>query len=175
MLENEEKERSVRIESNNRPEEPPLQAWLLPIAEGMTVALGQAELKYLEQVQTPVVVPGLPAYSEQGFIWREQFIPIINLHQLITRRRTRLSEEQLVAIVAYQSEEEESLQLGALALSNMPRLAEIDPEQAQPADNLVGAWQTLAHAAFSQDGQTRPVLDLAYLFGTAPHELLTRH
>lgn len=157
------------------PEESPLQAWLLPIADGMTVALGQAELKYLEQIQTPVVVPGLPAYSEQGFIWREQFIPIINLQQLITRRRTPLPEEQLVAIVAYQCSEEESLQLGALALSDMPRLTELDPEQAQPLDILAGPWQPLAHAAFINDGQPCPVLDLVHLFGKAPHQLLTRH
>lgn len=168
-------ERNKRDERSDRPEALPLQAWLLPIAEGMTVALGPAELKYLEQIQTPVVVPGLPAYSEQGFIWREQFIPIINLQQLITRRRTPLPQEQLVAIVAYQSGDDEPLQLGALALSDMPRLTEIDPEQAQPLDALAGPWQRLAHAVFTRDNTPCPVLDLAHLFGTEPHQLLTRH
>lgn len=153
----------------------PLQAWLLPIGGGMTVALGQSELKYLEQIESPVVVPGLPAYSEQGFIWREQFIPIINLQQLITRRRTPLPDEQLVAIVAYQPDTSAELQLGALALSDLPSLTDIDPEQAQPLGVLPRPWHPLAHAAFSLDKQACPVLDLVRLFDTTPHELLTRH
>jgi len=153
----------------------PLQAWLLPISESTTVALGQAELKYLEQIHNPVVVPGLPAYSEQGFVWREQFIPILNLQQLVSRRRSALPEQQLVAIIAYQSDSLAELQLGALALSSLPRLTEIEPEQAQPPEALAQHWQPLAHAAFLLQGeQLCPVLDLVRLFDTTPQALLTQ-
>lgn len=152
-----------------------LKAWLLPITGESRVALGQAEVKYIEQIQKPVRVPGLPAYCEHGFLWRERFIPLLNLPQLITRRRTPLSAEQLVAIVAYQPEGSNEIQLGALALAAVPKLETLTASAARPPAQLPPPWSALAHAAFDYQDQTCPVLDLPKLFSTTPNQLLALH
>lgn len=156
-------------------EQDTLKAWLLPITENTRVALGQAEVKYIEQVENPVRVPGLPAYSELGFEWRGLFVPIINLPQLITRRRKPLSKEQLVAIVAYQPEDSEDIRLGALALTAVPKLETIEADTARPPAELPSPWPALAHAAFDYRKEPCPVLDLSKLFSTTPSRLLTVH
>lgn len=141
-----------------------LKAWILPLSENLSVALGHAELKYLEQIDKPVAAPGLPAHCKQGFLWRGQLIPILDLCQWVNPQRPPITDEQLVAIVAYQPKAGQELQLGALSLSAVPKLVEVDPDEAQPAENLPMPWRTLAHAAFQQGQNHYPVLNLSGLF-----------
>lgn len=150
-----------------------LEAWLLPISKDMTVAVGRYELKYIEYPQTMVALPGLPAYCEQGFVWREHFVPVIDLHGLISRRRPPITEgDDMVAVIAYEQGADSRLAVGAITLRGVPQPVAVDAMQAIPASELEGVWPLLSLAAFRQHEQVYPVLDLCQLFDTTPKELL---
>lgn len=154
---------------------PSLSAWRLTLSDGIEIVLAQGELKYLEQVTQVVTVPGLPAYSSQGFVWREQLIPLLQLSQLLTSRPLTCPNAPLVAIVAYRSSGKETLQLGALPLAGKPELIQVSAEQARPVDSLSGRWPHLSCAALSHEEQLYPVLDLSHLFDSTPQALITLH
>lgn len=153
-----------------------LNAWLLPIGGGVTVALGRYQLKYIEYPEQLVTLPGLPAYCEQGFIWREQFVPILNLLGLATRRRlAETRAEKMVAVVAYEQAGQSSLGIGALNLEGPPQHVTLAPDQAEASSQLDGVWALLASAAFRTQDSVYPVLNLEQLFNTAPQDLLKLH
>lgn len=155
----------------------PLSAWLLTLSDGNEIVLAQGEVKYLEQVSQLVTVPGLPAYSSQAFVWRDQFIPLLQLSHLLTPRPLTTPKAPLVAIVAYRSAEDDTqaLQLGALPLAGKPELIHVTPEQARPLESLKERWPHLSCAALSYREQLYPVLDLTRLFDSTPHALITLH
>src|SRR6187402_2397137 len=81
-----------------------LGAWILPISQDVSVAVGRYELKYIEYISAGVTLPGVPAYCEQGFVWRNRFIPALDIQNLVSRRRVSApAGEQLAAIVAYEN------------------------------------------------------------------------
>lgn len=152
-----------------------LNAWLLTLSDGIEIVLAQGEVKYLEQVTQVVTVPGLPAYSSQAFVWREQLIPLLQLSHLLSPRPTAGAKTSLVAIVAYRSGASETLHLGALPLAGKPELIQVTAEQARPLDCLSERWPHLSCAALSYRERIYPVLDLSRLFGSTPHALITLH
>lgn len=152
-----------------------LGAWLLPIDSTTSVAIGRYELKYIEYINTGVRMPGLPAFCEQGFVWRDQFIPALDLHELITRRRMRQSDgERMAAIIAYENSVGK-IEVGAIFLHGVPRMLEVSPQQSLALSQLQSPWQLLAHAAFKSGDNTYPVLDLRALFDQTPADLLSMH
>jgi chemotaxis signal transduction protein len=139
------------------------------------VAVGRYELKYIEYINACVRLPGLPAYCEQGFLWRDRFIPALDIHELVSRRRTRVQEEErMAAIIAYENGEGQ-IDMGAIFLRGIPRLLPVKPEQSVAINNLDTTWQLLAHAAFADQDQCYPVLDLRALFDRTPADLLAMH
>lgn len=152
-----------------------LGAWLLPIDNATSVAVGRYELKYIEYVSSSVRLPGLPAYCEEGFVWRNRFIPAIDIHELVAHRRTRPSEsERMAAIIAYENNQGK-IEIGAIFLRGIPRLMQIKPEQSVAVTTLETPWQLLAHAAFTAEDKCYPVMDLRALFDRTPADLLAMH
>lgn len=152
-----------------------LGAWLLPIDATVSVAVGRYELKYIEYISASIRLPGLPAYCEEGFLWRDRFVPALDLHELLTRRRTPPSDkERMVAIISYDNAQGD-LDFGAIFLRGAPRLLQIRPEQSVALATLDSPWQLLAHAAFNDGEHAYPVLDLGSLFNQTPVDLLSIH
>lgn len=152
-----------------------LAAWILPISPTQSVAVGRYELKYIEYVDAVVALPGLPAFCEQGFIWRNRFIPALNLWSLLTRRRMpATTEEHLAAIIAYENTLGE-LAVGAILLAGVPKLLPVAATQSVAVTELQQEWQLLAQAAFRDENTIYPVLDLRGLFDKTPVDLLSLH
>lgn len=152
-----------------------LGAWVLPISAGTSVAVGRYELKHIEFINASLTLPCLPAFCEQGFVWRNHFVPMLDLHSLINRRRMSASTaEQLAAIIAYETAQGE-LAVGAILLRGVPRLTRVAPAQSVAISELDADWQRLAHAAFKDDKALYPVLDLRGLFDKSPADLLALH
>lgn len=151
-----------------------LGAWILPISAHTKVVVGKYELKYIEYV-TCVSLPGLPAFCEQGFVWRNRFIPALDIHSLVTRRRIPGAEqEQLAAIIAYENTQGE-LSLGAILLHGVPKLAAVKASQSVSLMELTPEFQVLSQAAFKDENNTYPVLNLRSLFTQTPVDLLSLH
>ena len=174
-----------------------LGAWILPISQDVSVAVGRYELKYIEYISAGVTLPGVPAYCEQGFVWRNRFIPALDIQNLVSRRRVSApAGEQLAAIVAYENASGE-IDLGAILLRGIPKLIGIAPQQSVAVSQLQTEWQLLAQAAFhvnvnagaeinteEKTGNSEgikeqqgifPVLDLRSLFDKTPADLLALH
>lgn len=152
-----------------------LSAWILPIGHGKSVAIGQHELKYIEYLTAAITLPSLPAYCEQGFQWRDHFIPALDLHSLTERRRAPLVVgEQMAAIIAYQNAQEK-IEFGAIFLHGVPKLLQVQANQSVALTELKIAWRLLAHAAFKDQDDVYPVLDLRCLFDKSPADLLSLH
>lgn len=162
-----------------------LEAWILPLSDTVSVALGRGELKYLEHVEpisqaepTDQVTHAvrlerfpaeeLPSSCLSAFRWHERLVPLVSLSKLIHLPENlpegSRSSEQLVAIVAYQTQADETLRLGALPLYGVPKLVQVDPAQAQPCSQLEEPWREFSHAAFEQGQSRYPVLDLQRVF-----------
>lgn len=152
-----------------------LAAWILPISPTQSVAVGRYELKYIEYVDAVVDLPGLPAFCEQGFVWRNRFIPALDLWSLLTRRRMPINNaEHLAAIIAYENGQGE-IATGAILLAGVPKLLAVAPDQSVAITELHQEWQLLAQAAFRYENTLYPVLDLRCLFDKTPVDLLSLH
>lgn len=152
-----------------------LSAWLLPVSPTQSVAVGRYELKYIEYVDSVVSLPGLPAFCEQGFVWRNRFIPALDIGSLLTRRRMNLNKtEHLAAMIAYETAGGE-LAMGAILLAGVPKLIGLVSSQSVAVTELHEQWQLLAQAAFSDGNTLYPVLDLRCLFDKTPADLLSLH
>ena len=152
-----------------------LAAWILPIGHGASVAIGRYELKYIEYLNAGITLPGLPAYCEQGFQWRDHFISALDLHSLAERRRAPVVVgEQMAAIIAYENTQGE-LEFGAIFLHGVPKLLTVQANQSVPVSELKSAWRLLANAAFRDQDQLYPVLNLRCLFDQSPADLLSLH
>ena len=152
-----------------------LGAWILPVSAQASVAVGKYELKYIEYINHCVSLPGLPAFCEQGFVWRNRFIPVLDIHSLITRRRMPATDkEQLAAIIAYENTQGE-LSMGAILLRGVPKLSAVNPEQSISVTELAPVFQLLSHAAFKNGDNLYPILDLPSLFNRTPVDLLSLH
>ena len=161
------------INQNEVPQD--LAAWILPISSTQSVAVGRYELKYIEYVDAVVELPGLPAFCEQGFVWRNRFIPALDVWSLLTRRRMPVTNvEHLAAIIAYENAQGE-IALGAILLAGVPKLLAIAPAQSVAVTELQQEWQLLAQAAFKDENTLYPVLDLRCLFDRTPVDLLSLH
>lgn len=152
-----------------------LSAWILPISSNTSVAIGRYELKYIEYISAGVSLPGLPAFCEQGFVWRNRFIPALDIQSLLTRRRMAVIDtEQLAAIIAYENAQGE-LAMGAILLRGVPKLSIVKPSQSVSLTELSPELQLLAQAAFKDENNLYPVLDLRSLFDKTPVDLLSLH
>lgn len=150
-------------------------AWILPVSANACVAVGRYELKHIEYIKNCITLPGLPAFCEQGFLWHDQFIPALDVHSLVTRRRMSSGEgEQMAAIVAYEDSSGE-LSVGAILLRGVPKLVKVNAEQSIAVSELASEWQLLAAAAFKDEQSSYPVLDLRGLFDRTPADLLAMH
>lgn len=154
---------------------PELAAWILPVSPTQSVAVGRYELKYIEYVDSVVSLPGLPAFCEQGFIWRNRFIPALDIWSLLTRRRMNANKtEHLAAIIAYENAQGE-LAMGAILLAGVPKLIGVAANQSVAVTELHEEWQLLAQAAFRDENTLYPVLNLRSLFDKTPADLLSLH
>lgn len=154
---------------------PELSAWLLPISPTQSVAVGRYELKYIEYVDAVVSLPGLPAFCEQGFMWRDRFIPALDVWSLLTRRRMpSQNSEHLAAIIVYENAQGD-LAVGAILLAGVPKLVAVAPAQSVAITELHQEWQLLAQAAFKDENTIYPVLNLRCLFDKTPTDLLSLH
>lgn len=152
-----------------------LGAWLLPVDQSTSVAVGRYELKYIEYVNDCVCLPGLPSYCEQGFLWRDRFIPALDIQQLVTHtRHQNTGQEKMAAIVAYENALGQ-VDLGAIFLCGVPKLLPITPQQSVAISLLDLPLRLLAHAAFQHQQKSYPVLDLRALFDQTPADLFAMH
>lgn len=139
-----------------------LDAWLLPVADDVTIAIGRYELKYIEHVAAGDVKASLK--GARDFFWRGRYIPVLDVATLAEAETLPpVAEERIVAIVAYE-DIAGNLLMGAIFLVDIPQMIHIHPSQNVAVELLSRPWPQLAHAAFFHQQRDYPVLNLSALF-----------
>jgi len=140
------------------------QAWLLPIRNQHTVAIGEWEMQHLLDQPLLFDVPHTPLFCNQVVIWRQKPIPIMDLACLFTGNQG-VNDNPLIAIVAYETRQEEAVELGGLLLDAPPKRTQVDDNQACELPEDTWDWHQLAISCFTEkDGSAVPILDLHRIF-----------
>jgi chemotaxis signal transduction protein len=139
-----------------------LDAWLLPVADNVTIAIGRYELKYIEHVTAGDLKA--PLQGVRDFFWRGRYIPVLDVAALAgVETLLPVAGECIVAIVAYE-DLAGNLLMGAIFLVDVPQMIHILPSQNVAVESMPHPWPQLAHAAFSYHQRDYPVLNLSALF-----------
>lgn len=150
-------------------------AWLLPIADFRTTAVGEAELVHvLPDAPMLFEIPGAPRYCRKTLVWDRRIVPVMDLAVRFpfAARDSEMNPENsgrsTIGIFAYWAETAGSHEYGALLLGSPPRRCEVGNGDAcrLPAD-----WADWAHytsSCFQPEGtrQAIPILRLDRLFSS---------
>lgn len=156
-----------------KPQERRAVARLIEYAVGRYVAL--SPYATVEVVERPdiVEIPGAAPHAMGLFHWRERWLPVIDLAQLL-HGLPRPDAHQLpyVLVVAYQAAPGEALSHGAIALNVLPEFGAVTDAQqcALPTDSP--RWRSLALSCFAYEDQAVVILDAGRIFGQI-HEPLS--
>lgn len=140
---------------------PQARAWLL--TAGVDFAI--AERHMVEYLRSPQIleVPLRPPHCAGVTIWRERWIPVLDMAQINPAPSTAGAPVHVV-VLAYQFAPGEALHHGALVVHTRPREAWVSDAMACPLPDDLAALQHLACACFSLDEKAIPVVDVTRLF-----------
>jgi chemotaxis signal transduction protein len=143
-------------------------AWIMPITDNLSVAVGQFELVHiLPDKPTLFTVPKTPSYCQQVLVWQNKIIPVMSLATRFGEQKdSTIAEHSIIAIFAYRSEITNLIEYGALFVNNTPRRVEVGNEQASPLPPDLVAWTQYISCCFQETDteQVIPILKLECLF-----------
>ncbi len=139
-------------------------AWLLTADVDYAIA----ERHMVEYVTSPhiIAVPLRPPHCVGVTIWRERWIPVLDLARIDPTSDTD-GEFAHVVVLAYQFAPGEALHHGALVVRAPPREALVNDAMACPLPDDFAALQHLVCACFSLEEKAIPVVDVMRLFSRA--------
>jgi chemotaxis signal transduction protein len=137
-------------------------AWLLKTANGLQIAVAEFQMtEYLLSAKR-TDVPLAPDYCREGFVWRDDFLPLMNIDALAGGARPSGADQ--IAVLAYQTQPGAALQYLGLAIREAPRKIRVDDHQAGPLPEDCGELlHRLAVSCFQHDHHPTLVLELARL------------
>lgn len=147
-------------------------AWILGLDNDHQAAVGnQNMVEYIMASDLEMMpLPLTPAYCPGVMVWRQQIIPIIDIARLLSPAHEQLAAATGVMVLAYQKSAGEPVQHGAIVLRSAPRDITVNSDMACPLPAAPAAWQTLALACFSEQGQSVPILNAQQVFSSAIHQ-----
>jgi len=147
-------------------------AWILALGAERRAAVGIYEVLHI-LAYSPVLfrVPQAPPHCRSVILWEDRVVPVVDLRALITGGADTVASagvaglQQLVAIVAYQSDLSQPAEFGALLLAGLPVRATVTDADACEPDAGVTAWARFASSCFRHASYGAvPVLDLGRVF-----------
>jgi hypothetical protein len=145
---------------------PTATAQLLQYDRGCCIALpAHTTIELLDR--PPVVpVPGAAYYCDGLTRWRDQWLPVIDLHALVNAYRKEYAPKtRYLLIVAYQAAPGAALSHGAIALPVTPGSVQVSDAAMCPLPDTSDLWPLLALSCFEIKGRSVPILDTSRLFG----------
>jgi CheW-like domain len=145
---------------------PTAAAQLLQYDRGCCVALpAHTTIELLDRPQV-VRVPGAAYYCDGLTRWRDQWIPVIDLHALVNAyRKEHAPKTRYLLIVAYQAAPRAPRSHGAIALPVTPGTVKVSDAAMCELPNTSDLWPLLALSCFEIKGLAVPILDTSRLFG----------
>jgi len=148
------------------------EAWLLSLGATHRAAVGIYEVVHILPYAPAVFqVPQAPAHCRGVILWEERVLPVIDLRALVSSGAAKVDAahvaglEQLVAVVAYQTDRSQIADYGALLLAGLPARTTVTDEQACELDPALASWASFSSSCFRHANLGPvPVLDLRRVF-----------
>lgn len=141
------------------------QARLLPYAPGRRVALAPRATLELVVPQKVVPVPGAAALGASLMAWQQQWLPLLDLHQLLLGRAgPQHAGPQHALVVAYLAPDGQAVRHGAIWAPELVSTVNVSDAQACALPDDHALWPRVTASCFLHEGQPVPVLSLVRLF-----------
>lgn len=143
-------------------------AWLLPLNDGLTAAVGEYEILHLLHFPALFKVPGAPYYCQNVLVWQNQILPAFDLAAWL-HQEPKHQEQKLIAIAAYEdiNAESDTTSYAGLLLADIPQQTVVDDEQACDLPDQPANWEKIAISCFKRDDRAIPIIDLQTIFSGA--------
>ena len=149
-------------------------AWLLPLFNGLFVAVGEYEIIYIINRWSQFYnVPGAPPYCNKLIIWREEAVPVFDLYGFVIERDAVLKSKQdirsqVIVIVAYVSGKND-IKYGSFSINALPLNIIVSNDLQCDFPQLQDIWESIASSCFkSKEYGQIPVLDIGRIFSSPP-------
>jgi chemotaxis signal transduction protein len=148
------------------------EAWLLSLGAVHRAAVGIYEVVHvLPHAPALFQVPQAPVYCRGVILWEERVLPVVDLRSLASAGAARVDAahvagiEQLVAVVAYQTDPSQIAEYGALLLAAVPARITVTNQQGCEFDPALAPWASFSSSCFRHPNLGAvPVLDLRRVF-----------
>lgn len=136
-------------------------AWLVKINENFTIAVDESSMaEYIRGPQTHSI-PDAVGYCNQVFVWRNNFIPVMDISLLLGE--TAL-ETNHIAVVAYQEyADQKPKYVGIKMLGEVERVVVMDDTACEWPDEYPLEVQPIVESLFRHEGTLVSVLKIADL------------
>jgi len=142
-------------------------AWILDIGHELNVAIGKYEMVHLIEKPDLLDESMQGEYCSYQMQWQGEEIPVADISACLnpsdSTTRKNLQPE-LVAIVAYETDESELPSYGGLVLNAIPERQLVTNDQACTLPEPQANWQKIAISCFTDNSQATPILDLPRIF-----------
>ena len=140
-------------------------AWLLDLGGGLRAVVGGSHM--IEYLRAPQVVeiPLVPIYARGVLVWRQQWVPLIDLSRLVQESHGSSDESSRdVIVLAYREMPQSPLRHGALTLVAAPREIEVRNDLTCDVPITPAFWGVLAASCIIYENQPVPILRVRNIF-----------
>ncbi len=140
-------------------------AWLLNYAPSRYFSLPLQACHELIQSPRIITVPGMARYALGLLYWRGQWLPLLDMHSLITGKPIQTTRNiQHYLIVAYRGEQGR-VAYASLVLSEFPQVVEVSDDSICALPKMHGFdWHRIASSCFRHVDSRVPIVDGEKLF-----------
>lgn len=140
-------------------------AWLFDFGAGLrAVTSGQHMAEYLRAPQA-VEIPLAPVHACGVLVWRQQWVPLIDITRLVSHGHEKSDGKSRDAIVlAYRETPQSPLCYGALTLAAAPREIEVSNDLACDLPITPAFWSVFAASCITYENQPVPILRVRNIF-----------
>jgi chemotaxis signal transduction protein len=138
-------------------------AWVLPLDDTFSAAVGEFEVAHLVHYPALFSVPGTPYYCNRVLVWQDQILPALDLGAWL-RGRASQSNQNLVAVTTYPDPSSDDMCYAGLLLADIPSQLTVDDSQACDLPSAPAGWGSLAISCFRHHDRVVPIIDLQTVF-----------
>lgn len=147
-------------------------AFVLDLPGGARIALGLSQVTQLVRPERIIDVPAAPAHCRWLIEWNDRLVPVLDLERLLGLPQSE-QRASMFAVVTIDDPHNASNQFGALGLTRLPFVIDVDDSDACELPSDVAAWHGTALACFRYQERECPIPDLTRLFA-AGHAAVAR-
>lgn len=140
-------------------------AWLFDFGAGLRAVTSVEHMaEYLRAPQV-VEIPLVPVHARGVLVWRQQWVPLIDLTRLASHGHGVSDVKSKNAIVlAYRETPQSPLRYGALTLVAAPREIEVSNDMACDLPITPSFWGVFAASCITYENQPVPILRVRNIF-----------